>query len=122
MPQILFMSFMGQIPIHIDFDATSFGAATRFTDTKIVMLLKNFVCRRSYWHGNPLMYKAHETNHTVGKSFGELYQATIDRENKIKQMGYNLQVMWESNWKSLIKIVKKIQKKFRSNRLQRKIN
>lgn len=33
------------------------------------------------------------------KSFKELYDNTIKRENLLKQAGYNLITVWESDWK-----------------------
>jgi hypothetical protein len=51
-----------------------------------------------YWHGNPIIYPPNEINEVNGKSMGELYQKTIERENLIKSLGYNLVVMWESDF------------------------
>ena len=50
-----------------------------------------------YWHGNPLIYESHYINQANYKSMGELYQKTIEKEEKIKELGYNLVVMWESD-------------------------
>jgi hypothetical protein len=50
-----------------------------------------------YWHGNPKKYKLDEVNQVIGKTFGELYQKTIDRESAIIDMGYNLVVKWEGD-------------------------
>jgi G:T-mismatch repair DNA endonuclease (very short patch repair protein) len=51
-----------------------------------------------YWHGNPDKYAADFVNEVSGKYMGELYQKTIERESRIKEMGYNLVIMWESDW------------------------
>ncbi len=51
-----------------------------------------------YWHGNPKMFESDAYNNSLYKTMGELYQKTIDRENTIKELGYNLVVMWENNW------------------------
>ncbi len=51
-----------------------------------------------YWHGNPKIYKPNILNKICYKTMGELYQKTIERENRIKDLGYNLVVMWESDW------------------------
>jgi hypothetical protein len=53
----------------------------------------------SYWHGDNRVFNHCDTNTCVGKTFGELYSKTIDRENKIKELGYNLVVMWEEDYK-----------------------
>lgn len=51
-----------------------------------------------YWHGNPQKFEPDEINEVVGKSMGELYQQTIEREMTIKSLGYNLVVVWEGDW------------------------
>jgi hypothetical protein len=66
-----------------------------------------------YWHGNPNMYNPNDINVTSIKTFGELYNNTIIRENKIKELGYNLEVMWESKWNKINKSIKKLQRKFK---------
>lgn len=52
------------------------------------------------FHGNPKLY----ISDTICNPFsdltaGELYQKTIDREQKIRDLGYNLVVMWESDYR-----------------------
>ncbi len=51
-----------------------------------------------YWHGNPEVYKSTYWNKRKQKPAGELYQATVARENKIKSLGYNLITVWESDY------------------------
>ena len=51
------------------------------------------------WHGNPCLYEPTDTPHPFNnKTAKELYDATIDREYRIKELGYNLIVMWENNY------------------------
>lgn len=45
---------------------------------------------------------------------GTLYKRIINRENKIKELGYNLEVMWESDWIKINKSISILQKKFKS--------
>jgi len=52
-----------------------------------------------YWHGNPEIFNQDEINPTSKKTFGELYELTKLKERRIEEMGFNLVVMWESNWK-----------------------
>lgn len=52
-----------------------------------------------YWHGNPNRYKASQSNKLNGKTYGELFQRTIERETLIKSAGYKLITIWESDWK-----------------------
>ena len=51
-----------------------------------------------FWHGNPEIYNSEEINPTTKKSFGELYEKTLDREELIRALGFNLVVIWESEW------------------------
>lgn len=55
-----------------------------------------------YWHGNPLKYKSYEWNQSAHATFGELYNATIFRLNKIKSFGYNVKYIWENDWKDFV--------------------
>lgn len=68
-----------------------------------------------YWHGNPTKYNANAINKTTKCTFGELYQKTITKELAIKEMGFNLIVMWESDWNKINKCIKILQQKFRAN-------
>lgn len=52
----------------------------------------------NYWHGNPRMYARSDINERIGKSYGELYDATIKKERVIQELGYNLVVMWEDQY------------------------
>ncbi|MGZ8924656.1 MAG: DUF7487 domain-containing protein [Nitrososphaeraceae archaeon] len=51
-----------------------------------------------YWHGNPNVYSSDELNSTTGKTMGELYQKTLEKEETIKTLGYNLIVIWEQQF------------------------
>lgn len=53
-----------------------------------------------FYHGNPanLRFPHHETNPVNGKTFGELYKATLEREAILRAAGYNLITIWESDW------------------------
>ena len=44
-----------------------------------------YECYGSFWHGNPTKYKFKELNTKVGKTFGQLYDNTVARENIISQ-------------------------------------
>ena len=68
-----------------------------------------------YWHGNPLIFDQNEEFHN-GTTFGELYEKTIEREKQIKDMGFNLIVMWENDWKKLNKFVKILQRSYRKKK------
>lgn len=51
-----------------------------------------------YWHGNPKTHNPEHKNYENNKTFGELYERTMERENKIKQLGYKIVVMWENDY------------------------
>ena len=52
-----------------------------------------------YWHGNPRVYKAEQKNPNVKKTFGNLFAATNRYERDITNSGYNIIVMWESDFR-----------------------
>lgn len=51
-----------------------------------------------YWHGNPDKYSSTEMNDRVKKTFGELYQLTLEKRNRIINSGFILIEMWENDW------------------------
>lgn len=61
-----------------------------------------------FWHGNPDLYDDDEINHVNGKSFKLLYENTLKREQNIKDLGFNLIVMWENDWNLFKKTMVKI--------------
>lgn len=66
-----------------------------------------------YWHGNPKLFDKDKMNMVSKKTFGELYQRTLEKEEIIKKLGYNLVVMWERDWINLNRSVRKLQRLFR---------
>jgi hypothetical protein len=66
-----------------------------------------------YWHGNPKLFNSKDYNKTTQCTFGELYQKTLDKEKIIKDLGYNLVIIWEYDWNKMNNSIKIIQKKFR---------
>jgi G:T-mismatch repair DNA endonuclease (very short patch repair protein) len=66
-----------------------------------------------FWHGNPKIYNTNQINQVNKKTFGELYNKTIKKEDFIKEQGYNLVVIWERDFDNLINIIKNIQKKWK---------
>jgi len=54
------------------------------------------------FHGNPTIFESHEQcNPFNDLTASELYNKTIERENKIISLGYNLVVMWENDFNKL---------------------
>ncbi|SIP85930.1 Probable Zinc-ribbon domain-containing protein [Pacmanvirus A23] len=52
----------------------------------------------SFYHGDPRIYNADEYCSFAKKTYGELYQKTLVKEQKIRELGYNLVVIWELDW------------------------
>ena len=53
-----------------------------------------------FWHGNPNKYNKDEINLVNKKTFGELYNETNERLKIIKNNGYNIITIWESDYKN----------------------
>lgn len=51
-----------------------------------------------YWHGNLECNKKEDLNEIAHKTFGELYQNTFKKFDKLKSLGYNIKYIWESDW------------------------
>jgi hypothetical protein len=47
-----------------------------------------------YWHGNPILYKSQEMNESAKKTYGELYNETTNRFDKIRKLGYKIFYIW----------------------------
>lgn len=55
-----------------------------------------------HWHGNPKLFESSVKCHPWSDlTAHELYNKTLDKENTIKSRGYNLVVMWESDFDDL---------------------
>ena len=65
------------------------------------------------YHGDPRFCKSDEFNY-LGKNYGDLYKKTLEREQQIKDLGYNLVVMWEYDWNKINKSIKILQRKYLS--------
>jgi G:T-mismatch repair DNA endonuclease (very short patch repair protein) len=56
------------------------------------------------WHGNPNKHKPMKKCHPhSNKNAKQLYRETLEREKEIKRLGYNLIIMWESDYKQRLK-------------------
>lgn len=52
-----------------------------------------------YYHGNPKIYNRNDINPTIKRFYGELYDDTLKKMNKVKSLGYNVKYIWENDWK-----------------------
>lgn len=51
-----------------------------------------------YWHGNPKTTIQDDINPQAGKTFRQLYENTMVRENNIRSLGYNFVSIWEGDY------------------------
>lgn len=50
-----------------------------------------------YWHGNPNIFPQDDPHpHKIGQTYGDLYYKTIERDQRIRELGYNLVIKWET--------------------------
>lgn len=49
----------------------------------------------SYWHGDPRVFNHSDINTMCNKTFSDLYKETIEREQQIKSLGYEVKFIWE---------------------------
>lgn len=61
-----------------------------------------------FWHGNPKVHNYDDINPRTKQSFGEMYQKTLIKEQKIREAGYNLVVMWEYDWNLMLQDKKNV--------------
>jgi superfamily II DNA or RNA helicase len=59
-----------------------------------------------YWHGNLALYDENKIHPEAKKTFGELWQRTLNKKNTLQQAGYKVVSIWESDF--LNKIQNKI--------------
>lgn len=78
----------------------------------------------TFYHGHPDFYAADKMMPFARKgrvrTFGETYQATMDRDKAIQAAGYHLVVMWEHDWTNVVRMAVKIQRAWRMRRLQKR--
>ena len=54
-----------------------------------------------YWHGNPDRFLPTKINKRINVTFGVLYEATLATDQAIRDAGFNLFVIWESEWEQM---------------------
>lgn len=81
-------------------DGTNF-----YVDGYIKELNKVLEFHGDYWHGNPKLYNPDNRNDFNNKTFGELYQKTLEKKKIIINMGYNYEEIWESDWNKMKKTI-----------------
>lgn len=58
-----------------------------------------------FWHGNPDKYHPQGVNCINHKTFGKLYNNTINKEKILKEAGYQIISIWESDFNNKTNIV-----------------
>lgn len=58
------------------------------------------------WHGNIKHFKEDKINKFLNKTYKELFDKTIKRENLIKEAGYSIIFIWEYDWNKQKKGIK----------------
>jgi len=53
----------------------------------------------NFWHGNPDLYAAEDTNPVNKKTFGSLHSQTIRRLERLRKAGYNVVFVWEKDYR-----------------------
>jgi G:T-mismatch repair DNA endonuclease (very short patch repair protein) len=56
-----------------------------------------------FWHGHPTKYNPNDINTMLKKTYGELYLRTMEKERRLKEAGYHLITIWETDWNILLK-------------------
>ena len=56
-----------------------------------------------YWHGNPNRYNPDFVNLVNYKRMGDLHEETLIKDQELRDEGYNVVIMWESEWKEIKK-------------------
>jgi len=73
-----------------------------------------------YWHGNPKnpTIKLDDVNQYNKKTFRELYNQTLLRDQQIRDLGYNLIIMWEFDFEDNInkKIMKSVKERIEKHK------
>lgn len=52
-----------------------------------------------HWHGNPATKNLDKINQNNNKKYSDLYDATLQKEKIIKNLGYNYISIWENDWR-----------------------
>lgn len=57
-----------------------------------------------YWHGNPNKFNSFDYNQKCKKTFGQLYEKTLNKMILIKNKGYKVVFIWENDFNKMIKL------------------
>jgi len=69
-----------------------------------------------FWHGNPKRFNKDTINPRTGTTYGSLYERTLNKIQKIEELGYTVLQMWESDWDQAKKAVKMLQTNWKKSK------
>lgn len=61
-----------------------------------------------YWHCNPKFYTSEFYNKSLKKLAVDIWKKDLDRETKIRELGYNFKIIWEDEFNTNIDIISNI--------------
>ncbi len=70
----------------------------RFADGFINNIVYEF--NGSFWHGDPRKFESTALNKKCGITFGKLYQTTLDKEDEIRRLGFELFCVWQIDYRN----------------------
>ena len=79
----------------------------RFVDGMCYETNSVFQFHGDYWHGNPDIHDPDFVNQVNYKRMGDLYEETLIKDQELRDEGYNVVIMWESEWKEIKKKLNK---------------
>ena len=85
---------------------------TKICDIYIPVLNLVIEFNGDYWHCNPEKYNSNYFHQVKQKTAQELWDYDRDKVDLIKEKGYNLEVVWESQLKKNPKLINQIIKKY----------
>lgn len=60
-----------------------------------------------FWHGNPELYQPQDHCKVTKKTFGEMYNKTIERKKFLEEHGFQVVCEWESNFRKTYEELRK---------------
>ena len=54
----------------------------------------------NFWHGNPKIFNSDDINPISKKTYGKLYEETIEKKELLEKHGYKVISIWESEFKN----------------------
>ena len=98
---------------------------TKFKKTKHSFVVDNFICdiyipelnlmieyNGDYWHCNPKKYNKEYYHKIKNKTAEQIWEYDLNKVDLIKNYGYNLEIIWETDYENNSKIIEEILKKY----------